>query len=84
MFNIFLCDFFLEYGNNYFANFADNAKIYIADENTKQVLTNLSALAQKIHTWLANNQTKVDHGKCHLLLSTQESTCIQIEYFTVK
>ena len=41
-------------------------------------------MAQKIHTWLANNQTKADHGKCHLLLSTQESTSVQIEYFTVK
>ena len=45
LFNIFLCDFFLEYGNNYFANYADNTKIYIVDENTKEVLTNLSALA---------------------------------------
>ena len=34
--------------------------------------------------WLANNQTKVDHGKFYLLLSTPESTCVQIEYFTVK
>ena len=45
LFNIFLCDFFLEYGNNYFAKYADNTKIYIVDENTKEVLTNLSALA---------------------------------------
>ena len=45
LFNIFLCDFFLEYGNNYFANYADNTKIYIVDENPKEVLTNLSALA---------------------------------------
>ena len=40
--------------------------------------------SKKIYTWLANNQTKVDHGKFHLLFSTPESTCIQIEYFTVK
>ena len=46
LFNVFICDFFLEYGNNYFANFADNSKIHIADENTKEVLTNLSALAK--------------------------------------
>ena len=84
MFTICLCDFFLEYGNNYFANYADNTKIYTADENTTEVLTNLSTLAPKNYTWLANNQTKADHGKFHLLLSSQESTCIQIEYFTVK
>ena len=37
-----------------------------------------------IYAWLANNQTKANHEKCHLLLSTQGSTCIQIEYITVK
>ena len=44
--NIFICIFFLEYGNNYFANYADNTKIRIVDENTKEVLKNLSALAK--------------------------------------
>ena len=38
--------FFLEYGNNYFANYADNNKIRIVDQNTKEVLRNLSALAK--------------------------------------
>ena len=37
LFNVFLCDFFLEYENNYFANFAGNTKKYIVDENTKSV-----------------------------------------------
>ena len=80
MFIIFLCVFFLEYRNKYFANYADNTKIYTVDENKKPVYFG----SKKIYTWLANNQTKVDHGKFYLLLSTPESTCIQIEYFTVK
>ena len=84
LFNVFLCDFSLEYGNNYFTNYADNTKIYIVDKHTNEVLTKLSTLAQKIHIWFANNQTKADHDKYHLLLSTQESTCVKIEYFTVK
>ena len=33
---------------------------------------------------MANNQIKAEHGKCHQLLSTQETTCIQLECFTVK
>ena len=37
-----------------------------------------------IYAWLANNQTKANHEKCHLLLSTQSSTCIQIEWVTIK
>ena len=43
--NVFICHIFLEYENNYFANYADNTKIRIADENSKEVLKNLSALA---------------------------------------
>ena len=54
LFNIFLCGFFLEYGNNYCANYADNTKIHIVDRNIKELLTSLSALAQKQykHGWL--------------------------------
>ena len=80
LFIIFLCDFFLEYRNNYFANYAGNTKIYTVDENKNSVYFG----SKKIYTWLANSQTKVDHGKFHLLLSTPERTCIPIEYFTIK
>ena len=44
--NVFICDIFLEYGNNYLTIYADNTKISIVDENTKEVLKNLSALAK--------------------------------------
>ena len=43
--NVFICDIFLEYENNYFANYANNTKIRIVDENTRELLKNLSALA---------------------------------------
>ena len=46
MLHIFISDFFLEYGNNFFGSYADNIKIHIVDENTKEVLKNLSALAK--------------------------------------
>ena len=44
--NVFTCDIFFEYGNNYFTIHADNTKIRIVDENTKEVLKNLFALAK--------------------------------------
>ena len=44
--NVFIFDFFLEYRNNYFTNYAYNTKIRIVDKNTKEVLTNLSALTE--------------------------------------
>ena len=84
LFNIFLCDLFHEYQNSYFANYADDTTPYIVGDNTTEVLTNLSSLAQKLFTWFANNKMKANHDKCHLLLSTQESFNIQIANFTIK
>ena len=77
--NVFICDIFLEYGNNYFANYADNTKIGIIDENTKEVFKICLLCLKAIYVWLANNQMKGNHEKCHLLLSIQGRTCIQIE-----
>ena len=67
LFNIFLCNLFHEYQNNYFANYADDTTLYIVRDNTTEVLTNLSSLAQKLFTWFANNKMKANHEKCHLL-----------------
>ena len=84
LFSIVLCDLFHEYQNSYFANYADDTTPYIVGDNTTEVLTNLSSLAQKLFTWFANNKMKANHDKCHLLLSTQESFNIQIANFTMK
>ena len=54
------------------------------DDNTTEALTNLSILAQRLLTWFDNNKMKVNHDKCHLLLSTQECFNIQIANFTIK
>ena len=36
LFNIFLCDLFHEYQNNYFANSADDTTLYIVGDNTTE------------------------------------------------
>ena len=84
LFKIFLRDLFHEYQNNYFADYADDTTPYIFGDNTTEVLTNLSSLAQKLFTWFVNNEIKANHDKCHLFLSTQESFNIQIANFTIK
>ena len=47
LFNIFWCDLFYQYENNYFAKYADDTSPYIVADNNTEVLTNLSSLAQK-------------------------------------
>ena len=58
--------------------------LYTVGDNTTVVLTNMSSLAQKLFTWFDSNKMKGNHDKCHLLLSTQESSNIQTANFTTK
>ena len=85
LFNIFLCDLFLEDENNYFANYADDTTPYSVGSTTTEVLENLSGITKKLFTWFANNQMKANDDKCHLLLSSpDDSSLIQIENSTIK
>ena len=79
LFNIFLCDLFLEHENSWFINYADDTTPYAVANDTLEVLENLTNITRKLFIWFANNQMKANHGKCHLLLSTQEDANIQIE-----
>ena len=84
MFNIFLCDLFLEDENNYFANYADDTTPYYFGSTTTEVLDNLSCLTV-LFSWFANNQMKANDDKCHLVLSSPEDDiAFQIENSTIK
>ena len=85
LFNIFLCDLFLEDENDYFANYADDTTTYSVGSTTTEVLENQSDITKKLLTWFANNQMKADDDKCYLLLSSSGDTAlIQIENSTIK
>ena len=70
--NIFLCDLFLNQGNNYFTNYADDTTPYVVGDNTTDVLSSLTKTTQELFTWFANNQMKTT-DKCHLLLSSHRT-----------
>ena len=40
--------------------------------------------SKKLFKWFANNQIKTNEGKCHLNVSTNELTEIQIGDFSIK
>ena len=84
LFNIFLCDLFLEHEECCFTNYADDKTLYVVANNTEEVIENLTNVTQKLFTWFANNQMKANHDKCHLLLSTQEEANIQIANTTIQ
>ena len=84
LFNIFLCDLFLEHEGYFFSNYADDTTPYVVANNTTEVVENLTNITQKLFTWFANNHMKANPSKCHLLLSTQEEANIQIANTTIK
>ena len=85
LFNIFLCDLFLEDEKNYFANYADATTPYSVGSTTTEVLENLSGNNEKLFTWFANNQMKANDDKSHLRLSSpDDSTIIHKENSTIK
>ena len=83
LFNIFLCDLFLEHENCCYVDFADGTTPYTVANNTAEVLEKLTNIMQRLFTWFAKNQMNANHGKCHLLVSTQEDANIQISNTTI-
>ena len=51
---------------HYFSNYAYDTTPYAIGGNTKEVLTRLTDITQKIFAWFANNQIKANHDKCDL------------------
>ena len=64
LFNIYLCDFFLEHENCCDVNYIYN----IVANNTAEALEKLTNITQRLFTWFVNNQMKANLGKCHLSL----------------
>ena len=79
-----LCDLFLEHEDCCFTNYANGTTPYVGANNATEVIGNLTIITQKLFTWFHNNQTKVNHDKCHLLLSAQEEANIQNVDTTIK
>ena len=84
LFNIFLSDLFLVVQNVDFASYADDNTIYDAGDNIDEVIFSLQESSKKLFKWFANNQMKANEGKCHLIVSTNELTEIQIGDFAIK
>ena len=63
LFNTFLCDWFLEDENNYFANYVDDTTPYSVASTTTEVLENLSGTTKKLFTSFSNNQMKANADK---------------------
>ena len=76
LFNIFLCDLFLDQKNNYFTNYADSTTPYVVGDNTTDVLFSLTKNTVELLTWFTSNQMKANYGKYYLLFRTHKEAII--------
>ena len=60
LFNIFVCDLFLNLDNTYFANYADDNTPYTINHNTDFVTKSLEELSIPLLSWFQENNLKLN------------------------
>ena len=78
LFNIFLCDLFLSTESYYLTNYVDDTTPYVNGNDAEDVVFQLKTTTEKLFIWSAQNKTKANLDKCHLILSTTETFNSQI------
>ena len=77
-----LCKFVVQ--NVDFASYADDNTTYDAGGNIDEVIFSWQDSSKNLFKWFADNQMKTNEDKCHLIVSTNEVTEIQIGGFSIK
>ena len=84
LFNIFLADLFLVLKDVDIANFADNNTPFASANNIDYLIDSLAKASSSLFKWFKDNLFKGNPDKCHLLVSTNEKTKINIGEFSIE
>ena len=84
LFNIFLADLFLVLKDVDIANFADDITPFTSANNIDNLIDSLEKASSSLFKWFKNNLFKGNTDKCHLLVSTNEKTKINIKEFSIE
>ena len=79
LFNIDLCDLFLEDYSSDFANFADDTTPYKCRPELNEVMNNLETTIEKMFEWFSFNNFKANVSKCHLRYSPYQPVPVNIK-----
>ena len=66
------------------SSYPDDDTIYDAGDTIDEAIFSLQESSIKLFKWFADNQMKANENKCHLIVSTNELTEIQIGDFQIK
>ena len=69
---------------NSFASYADDNTPYVSAENLADVIKSLEEDSIKLLQWFSDNQMKVNHDKCHLLVSCKNNVTMNASGFKIK
>ena len=84
LFNIFLADQFLVLKNVDIANLADDNTPFTSANNTDDLTDPLEKVCSSLFKWFKDNLFNGNSDKCHLLVSTNEKTKINIGEFSIE
>ena len=82
--NIFLSDLFLVVKDTDFASYADDDTIYDIGDGINDVIASLQNSSEKLFQWFSDNQLKRNTDKCHLIVSSDDPTEIQLGESVIK
>ena len=83
LFNIFLSDLFLVLKDTDF-RYVDDNTIYNIGDSINDVIASLQDSSEKLFQWFSDNQLKGNTDKCHLVISSDDPTEIQLGESVIK
>ena len=69
LYNIYLNDLYYLTDSTEVCNFADNTTFFTCDENLNSLIKRLECDSLLAIDWFQNNNMKLNHDKCHMLVS---------------
>ena len=71
-------DMFLILKATYFTGYADDSTPFVVRDNIADVIKALKETGENPLNWFSNNDMKLNTGKCHLLLNSQEPNMLKV------
>ena len=84
LFNIYICDLFIENSDIDIANYADDNTPYACSSDLDSVVFKLQKNTERIFRWFYNNNLISNAEKSHLIVSTKKNLEIQFSSCSIK
>ena len=84
LFNIYICDLFIENGDIDIANYADDNTPYACSSDLDSVIFKLQKNTERTFRWFYNNNLISNAEKSHLIVSTKKNLEIQVASCSIK